>query len=497
MTMTRVDAPSGSAWHRSLRWRLMLGLSITTCVLWGSVAAWQFTSMQRELRNMLDERLIASAKMVAAIVQQIHPDPKHPNIAPNAEVSEAMHSLIARDGVACEVSLVRSEVDVLPVPIARTADSPDMSQSPANGFGETTKGGKLWRTYVLHDGGIRIATADRLDVREHLVHSILRTLVLPFALTLAGILLLTWWICGYSLRPLERLRKELSERAPLDTTPVRSGIGVTELAPLVNSLNALLSRTSSSMERERRWTANAAHELRTPLTAIKTHVQVAQLALGNEKMTTASQPEIARDALAQADAGILHLQATLSQLLQLARIENAAANERLHSDAQTIFSAFKQACEQSLQRARADRPAVAAQVLESIHPDATHAIWQEVRINVPPALMVCAITNLLDNALQHQNGHQPVHAALQCGESFVEVQVRNHGAGLSADEVELATQRFWRKATAAGNVHGAGLGLTIVQHIAESAGGSFALQSSAQETIATLRLPLLSRPSQA
>ena len=62
----------------SLRSRLMWGLSLTTCLLWGSVAAWQFTSMQRELRAMLDDRLIASAKMVADIVQQIHPDPQAP-----------------------------------------------------------------------------------------------------------------------------------------------------------------------------------------------------------------------------------------------------------------------------------------------------------------------------------------------------------------------------------------------------------------------------------
>ena len=92
----------------SLRSRLMWGLSLTTCLLWGSVAAWQFTSMQRELRAMLDDRLIASAKMVADIVQQIHPDPQAP-ITPAA--SNALHSLIARDGVACEVSLVRSEVE--------------------------------------------------------------------------------------------------------------------------------------------------------------------------------------------------------------------------------------------------------------------------------------------------------------------------------------------------------------------------------------------------
>jgi hypothetical protein len=46
---------------KSLRLRLVLGLSLTMCLIWGGVAAWQFTNMQRELRTMLDDRLIASA----------------------------------------------------------------------------------------------------------------------------------------------------------------------------------------------------------------------------------------------------------------------------------------------------------------------------------------------------------------------------------------------------------------------------------------------------
>ena len=468
----------------SLRSRLMWGLSLTTCLLWGSVAAWQFTSMQRELRAMLDDRLIASAKMVADIVQQIHPDPQAP-ITPAA--SNALHSLIARDGVACEVSLVRSEVEVLP--IARTGDSPDLSDHQASGFGQTVKGGKLWRTYVLQDNGIRVATADREDVREHLVQSILRTLVWPFVLTLAGILWLTWWICTYSLRPLELLRKELSERPPQDPTPVTSGEDIAELSPLVHSLNALLSRINASMERERRWTANAAHELRTPLTAIKTHVQVAQLALGNGLQAT--RPEIAEDALRQADTGILQLQATLEQLLQLARVENANSDERLHSDGQAIAGAFHQACEQSQRRARAERPGAPALLHTGMEPNAEDAQWPPVRLSVAPALLVCAITNLLDNALLHQAAEHPVRATLELlrdGErAAVQVRVSDQGPGLSAAEMELATQRFWRKHAGSS---GSGLGLTIVRHIAESAGGELVLESTGEGLTATLHMPV-------
>ena len=50
---------------------------LTMCLIWGGVAAWQFTNMQRELRTMLDDRLIASARMVAGIVVQFQPMQLH------------------------------------------------------------------------------------------------------------------------------------------------------------------------------------------------------------------------------------------------------------------------------------------------------------------------------------------------------------------------------------------------------------------------------------
>ena len=471
---------------KSLRRRLVWGITITTCLMWGSVAAWQFTTMQRELRAMLDERLIASAKMVAAIVEQIQPDPDAP-MSPAKQA--ALNSLIARDGVECEVSLVRSEVDVRP--IARTGDIPDTSTQEETGFGHATKGGKPWRTYVFEQNGIRIATADRLDVREHLVQSILRALVVPFVLTLAGIMLMTWWIYTRSLRPLESLRRELSERPPHDPTPVRSGQDVAELSPLVQSLNALLARTNANAERERRWTANAAHELRTPLTGIKTHVQVAQLAMGGP--LDASRTDIAKEALTNANTGVQHLQTTLEQLLQLARVEGAVEScgaGSMRSHANEIISAFQQACQQSLTRARAERPELTPPLQSQIQPRLDDPVWQTVSVSLAPALLVSAITNLTDNALLHQHSDEPVHTSLVLHNdgmtSRLEVRVRDHGPGMAAEEIELSTQRFWRKGNAAS---GSGLGLTIVQHIAERAGGELHLHSDSSGLTATLRLP--------
>ena len=468
---------------QSLRVRLVLGLSLTICLVWSGVAIWQFTNMQRELRTLLDDRLIASARMVVGIVQQFQQ--AELAAAPRAS-NDALLSVIGRDGVACEVSLVRSEVDILP--IARTNNIPDMASAGSAGFGQITKGGKQWRTYVLEDKGVRVATADRLDVRDQLVQTFVRTLVLPFALALAGVLLLTWWISTRSLRPLRHLREELARRPPHDPTPVHAGRDTVELAPLVDSLNGLLARMDAAIAHERRWTMDAAHELRTPLTAIKTHVQVAQLVLDQ-----AGPPAQAGDALRQAQEGIGHMHATLEQLLQLARLESASAPGSAEgAQGEAIVQAFALAVRQSRQRAAHEGrvvPAVAVQVLPA--PGEGPTPWAQAVLPLPPALLTGAVSNLLDNALRHHQGEGPVLASLQWVEdaagAAVEIRVRDQGPGLSPAECAQAAQRFWRK-TASGP--GCGLGLTIVHRIAESVGGTLVLAPAHPGLEARLHLPL-------
>lgn len=215
---------------KSLRLRLVLGLTLASSLLWGGVALWRFNSLEQEINTMLDERLAASARMVAGIVHQFEPSEPGPS---DATGSAALAPLIARDGVACEVSLVRSEVGI--VPIARTGDAPEQATHGATGFGVITKGGKTWRSYVLEDGALRVATADRMDAREHLVQAAWRAMAVPFALALAGIVLLSWWISTHTLRPLRQLQQELHRRPPQDHAPVQAGRDTQELAPVVDS----------------------------------------------------------------------------------------------------------------------------------------------------------------------------------------------------------------------------------------------------------------------
>lgn len=124
----------------SLRLRLLLIIGMSLSLLWAAVACWMFVDARQSLRDALDNRLAASARMVAGLVAQF---PAPGDIA--AAGSKPL-DVVASDGVACEVSLVRGEVVIEAV--ARTAGSPDLAQAPV-GFGTHMYGNKRWRTYVL------------------------------------------------------------------------------------------------------------------------------------------------------------------------------------------------------------------------------------------------------------------------------------------------------------------------------------------------------------
>ena len=114
---------------------------------------------------------------------------------------------------------------------------------------------------------------------------------------------------------------------------------------------------------------------------------------------------------------------------------------------------------------------------------------QGAAIAQPPALLTCAVTNLLDNALRHHRGSTAITIALRlCEGASVDISVRDHGPGLTEQECTQALQRFWRKG---GSGPGSGLGLTIARRIAESAGGSLHLAPAQPGLLARLQLPTL------
>lgn len=438
----------------SLRNRLLLILGGTFIVLWSLAALWLLGDLRREVTVALDERLASSARMVAGLLEQL-PQPLPANQSSPLSAIE----LGLQSGLVCQVRSLRGEV------IVHTPNTPEATLAEHGvGFHDVSIGDERWRSFTLKRQHLWVTTADRIGERETLQSAILIAAALPVALALLGSLVLIWFGIGRGLSPLQTLRSVLEKRDAGDLQPVYMARLPKDLQPLVATLNQLFARIAAALERERRFTNDAAHELRTPLTAVKTHLQVAQMSSG----------DIAAHALQQAETAVARMQSGLEQLLLLARVESAQG-----------FDQAGQVSAQNLARhALADLIAVPGN--ERI--EVNNQLSEDVLIAVPESLAVASLRNLLDNALRYSPELSCVELYMALEDKYLLLRVRDSGKGLSAAHIEQAKQRFWRTAS---TQSGSGLGLAIVQAVTERYGGELHLQAAPSGGLdALLYLPL-------
>lgn len=422
----------------SLRLRLLLAIGGCLAAFWAISSAWMLVDLRSEFRSALDERLAASARMVAALVAD------SPQLGSPAAPGSPPY-LVRSDAVACEIRLLRGPV------IGRTRNSPAQLGQVTPGFRTRTIDGITWRSYTIEQNGVRVTTADRVERRLQLFHNIALTTFVPFLISLVATLVALWFAVKACLRPLGRIRGALAARAPDALAPLPEQGQPPELAPLVTTVNSLLSRIWRTIERERRFTGDAAHELRTPLTAVKTHIQVARLSGGGPGTAAA---------LDQAEEGVRRLQSIVDQLLMLARVEGSVPfDEDDQVDAAGVArEAVSQLCGRGGQR------------IEVVDEGGATAI-----LSVPASLAITALRNVLDNALRYGGPDAPVGLRIQAGERGAMFIVEDRGPGMSEADIGKAGDRFWRKGTG----QGSGLGLSIVHAIVTRYGGAWELRPRA------------------
>lgn len=436
----------------SLRLRLSLTIGSAFVLVWALAAAWMLSDLRQQMMFSLDQRLVASARMVAGLLEQL------PQLPVKGEGTHfSAEQLTIPGGMACQVSSLRGEV------LARSHNNPDQPmQSQAAGFHDQVIDGATWRTFTLDRGDVRITTADRQVEREALNLSVLLAASVPVGMALIVCLLLLWLGIGQGLAPLNRMRDALMRRDADSLQPLHISPLPGELKPLLDSQNQLFARIAKTIERERRLTGDAAHELRSPLTAIKTHLQVARMTDG----------EAREQSLAHAEAGADRLHRTLEQLLLLARVEGS-----LSFDDGVNCSAAQVAHFAVHDAAAGDGERICLQ----LPPD-----LPDTALEVPSVLAIAALRNLLDNALRHTPAGTRVELTVAVEGSQVKYQVRDHGPGIPAETLQHMTQRFWRN----GNSNGCGLGLAIVQAIVERCRCELRFDSQPDGLRVDLRMPL-------
>ena len=434
----------------SLRLRLSLILGSAFVLLWSLAAAWMLYDLRNQTMLALDQRLAASARMVAGLMAQLPPLAELPGQRLSAE------QLGIANGLACQVSSLRGEV------LARSHATPDKQLDATDkGFRTQWIEGAPWRSFTLQQGELRITTADRVDERALLERSIWLSAAVPATVALLGSLAILWLGIGHGLAPLTRIREALARRSADDLEPLSLHTLPGELQPLVDSQNQLFRRIARALERERSLTDDAAHELRSPLTAIKTHLQVARMTDG----------AIAAQALAHAEEGADRLQRTLEQLLLLARVEgDLPFDDYLPAQAEAL-------ARQALADADPHGQRIDLRLADGL---------TEQPLALPAPLAVAALRNLLDNAVRHTPPDSAVELQVDRLDAGVRFSVRDHGPGIAEAHLHQVTRRFWRQAGS----QGSGLGLAIIQAIAQRCGGRLDFANHPDGLRASLWVPL-------
>ncbi len=329
----------------------------------------------------------------------------------------------------------------------RERGAPDLPPA-AIGFIDLLLGAEQWRVFGLRDAatGLTVHVGEKVAFRAELVRYITRNTLLPMLFAMPLLTILVWVLVGRGLRPLQQVAAEVAARAPGALDPIHGDKVPQEIHGLLTALNRLFGRVAAAMERERRFTADAAHELRTPLAAMKTHLQVAR----NRSAEPATQ-----SSLEQALAGVDRATHSVEQLLLLARADARQASELMTSTVDLRQVAVDAASALS-------QRAVERGIDLGVEPGAA------VPIRGDETALRLLLRNLVDNAVRYTPTGGMVTVSTGTDADGPWLRVADDGPGVPADERGRMFDRFYRGAREPwGDGGGSGLGLSIVQRIAE------------------------------
>jgi len=230
----------------------------------------------------------------------------------------------------------------------------------------------------------------------------------------------------------------------------------------------------------RQFSAAMAHELRTPLAALRGEIDLAWHA-------PSASPE-QRDRFGSQLEEIDRLTRLIDRILTLARAE---------------------AGQIKLARAPVDLTALAHRLVEQLEPiadakeielrcdptpsDGTQSGVAPVVVEGDAGWLERLVLNLVDNAIKFTPEHGRVMIRVVPDGGQARIDVEDTGMGLSAEDAQRVFERFFRAdASRSSKTEGAGLGLSLVQWIAEQHGGVVSVRSRPGEgSTFTVTLPIL------
>lgn len=300
--------------------------------------------------------------------------------------------------------------------------------------------------------------------------------LLPSLLVLGVIALIAWPLAVSILRPIRALGDVMHRFGAGELSARVAKPGQDEIGELAQGFNRLADRIQELLQSEKMLLAAVSHELRTPLQRVRLALELATDGEDQRKPNTRH--------LAGVTADLNELDDLLSEILVVARLDPArTASDRLLTRQPVPPDELISEC---------------VERFESGHPE------RSVRWLEGPPLPLCdmdprfvrrALLNLLENAAQYSPRSEPIEIASWANANELAVEVRDGGPGIPDELHGRIFEPFFQGDAARSHSAGCGLGLSIVQRIAEAHGGKVSVSSSKAGSSFRITLPLIGTSS--
>lgn len=424
--------PEPAASRRSAQpalWRHLWGWTLgALLVVWLTLMAVAWYTGHHEAEEITDGQLVAVARLWLRAAPLDEP-------APLQDVAKDRISPYVQD-----VALIQWDGDRLVTDTHGMAAGLGLSAPPAGGFSvrvfQGPQGPSNWRMYVagqrVEGREERVAVLMDMDHRYDLGRDVALRVARPALLVMPLVAVLLWWTIRRGLRPLDRLSGEVAALDGFAGQRLDERHRFREFTSTVTAINTLVDTLQTRAQRERAFASDVAHELRTPLAAIALQAGAAQAEPSSERLQ-----QLERESLR---AGRI-----LGQLLDLARAQRSGgpgepADTALGDVAAELIAAHAQQAHES------------GHELSLVQPEAP------VTVRLPPMLLELALRNLIENALRHTPPGTQVCVEVWAAPGETGVSVSDDG------------QRAGAPTTAASAASGLGLGLRLVERMAEQMG---------------------------
>lgn len=413
--------------HRQLLVYLIAALCIGTLLIAGLL----YNKSAAEINELYDNNMEMLASALTLHYTQFnlsaHPVPEAQQYAAHDEILEEEEFLIQVWSPAGE--LVYTSHPLI-----------DFPRQASDGFHLTRHQQEKWRV-VSHAGDFGVIQVAQPQHARHLyIWQLASGLLLPVLLQIPLIGILIWIAVGRSLRPLNKVSRDIHSRSASSLVPLNAETAPREIQPLISELNHLLDRLGGAIEQQRSFTADAAHELRTPLAALQLQADI---------LARSQSEEERNQALQTLQKGIGRASNLVAQLLTLARL--GPEYSKIPSVIE-LNQLVKLTLEDYFDLA------AAKEIDLGFHSQ------QALFISGNPDNLRIMIGNLIDNAIRYSPEKSLVDILLYKRDATVVFEIQDSAGLISASEKARLCERFYRGSTSH-QASGSGLGLAIVSDV--------------------------------